>query len=134
MTAGRRIFGYDAESYAVAVLSGNPVEGDNLTVEIAATVDCAGGCGGRVRAGDDFAERDFCSAVAAGADGVERGLRRGFCASGADSGRFSGGGDFVGGGGSGRERQFVHSERGRGDYTRRGGESAGGEYTRFGWI
>ena len=40
--SGAGIFGYDAETYAVEILSGNPVAGDNLTVEIAATVDCAG--------------------------------------------------------------------------------------------
>ena len=33
--------GYDAETHAVEILSGNPVRGgDNLTVEIVATVDC----------------------------------------------------------------------------------------------
>ena len=40
--SGAGVFGYDAETYAVEILSGNPVAGDNLTVEIAATVDCAG--------------------------------------------------------------------------------------------
>ena len=38
--SGSADYGYDAETYAVEILSGNPVAGDNLTVEIAATVDC----------------------------------------------------------------------------------------------